>query len=58
MSNTYINLSCKEFSEILASKSPVPGGGGAAAMLGALGTALCEMAANLTVGKKKYADVE
>ena len=58
MSNVLINQSCKEFSENLASKAPVPGGGGAAAMLGSLGTALCEMAANLTVGKKKYAEFD
>ena len=53
-----INESCKNFSELLASKSSVPGGGGAAALVGALGAALCEMAGNFTVGKKKYADVE
>ncbi|MCD8217844.1 MAG: cyclodeaminase/cyclohydrolase family protein [Clostridiales bacterium] len=50
--------SCKEFVEVLASKSPVPGGGGAAALAGALGTALGEMVGSLTVGKKKYADVQ
>ncbi|MCD8152217.1 MAG: cyclodeaminase/cyclohydrolase family protein [Clostridiales bacterium] len=50
--------SCREFVELLASKSPVPGGGGAAAMAGALGTALGEMVGSLTVGKKKYADVQ
>ncbi len=49
---------CPEFVEILASKEPVPGGGGAAALVGALGTALGSMVANLTIGKKKYADVE
>mgnify|MGYP002623009356 CR=1 FL=1 len=53
-----INESCKNFSELLASKSSVPGGGGAAALVGALGAALCSMAGNFTVGKKKYADVE
>ncbi len=53
-----IEQSCKVFSDNLASKAPVPGGGGVAAMLGALGTALCEMAANLTVGKKKYAEFD
>ena len=49
---------CRQFTEALASSAPVPGGGGAAALLGALSSALCEMAGNLTVGKKKYADVE
>lgn len=49
---------CSEFIEVLASKAPVPGGGGAAAMGGAIGMALSNMVGNLTVGKKKYADVE
>lgn len=42
----------------LSSKSPVPGGGGASAIGGAMGNALGQMVANLTVGKKKYAQVE
>jgi glutamate formiminotransferase / formiminotetrahydrofolate cyclodeaminase len=42
----------------LASNNPTPGGGAAAAILGATGVALGEMVANLTVGKKKYADVQ
>ncbi len=50
--------SCIEFAELLASSAPVPGGGGAAALAGALGTALCSMSGNFTVGKKKYAAVE
>ena len=50
--------SCKQFLEELASKAAVPGGGGAAALGGALGMALSNMVGNLTVGKKKYADVE
>ncbi len=49
---------CKEFVEVLASSAPVPGGGGAAAFGGAVGMALCNMVGNLTVGKKKYAEVE
>ena len=53
-----IDQSCREFSNNLSSKAPVPGGGGVAAMLGALGTALCQMAGNLTVGKKKYAEFD
>jgi len=46
------------FLEKLASKDPVPGGGGAAALAGALGIALGNMVGSLTVGKKKYAEVE
>lgn len=46
------------FIEELSSKSPVPGGGGASALGGAVGTALGLMVGNLTVGKKKYAAVE
>ena len=49
---------CTEFLEALASKAPVPGGGGASALVGAVGVALGNMVGNLTVGKKKYADVE
>ena len=50
--------SCRLFVEMLASSTPTPGGGGAAALVGAVGTALGHMAGNLTVGKKKYADVQ
>jgi len=53
-----LDKSCKEFVEVLASKAPVPGGGGAAALGGAIGMALSNMVGNLTVGKKKYAEVE
>ena len=49
---------CDEFVEVLASKAPVPGGGGASALVAAVGTALGNMVGSLTVGKKKYADVE
>ena len=52
------NLTINEFIEKLGSKDAVPGGGGAAALTASLGISLCKMAANLTVGKKKYADVE
>lgn len=50
--------SCAYFLEQLASKAPTPGGGGAAAMGGAIGMALSNMVGNLTVGKKRYAEVE
>lgn len=49
---------CKEFVDVLASKAPVPGGGGASALVGALGMALGNMVGSLTLGKKKYADVQ
>ena len=42
----------------LASSAPTPGGGGAAALCGALAIALGNMVGNLTLGKKKYADVQ
>jgi formiminotetrahydrofolate cyclodeaminase len=45
------------FIEQVASKAPAPGGGSVAAYSGALGAALLTMVANLTIGKKKYADV-
>ncbi|MBE5956180.1 MAG: cyclodeaminase/cyclohydrolase family protein [Lachnospiraceae bacterium] len=51
-------MPCDEFVAVLATKAPVPGGGGASALAGALGTALGNMVGSLTVGKKKYADVE
>ena len=50
--------SCRTFVEVLAYNAPAPGGGGAAALVGAIGTALGNMVGSLTVGKKKYADVE
>ncbi len=50
--------SCREFVKVLASDAPAPGGGGAAALVGAIGTALGNMVGSLTVGKKKYAEVE
>ena len=50
--------SVTRFTELLASPAPVPGGGGASALAGAVGIALGDMVGELTVGKKKYADVE
>ncbi|MDR0453140.1 MAG: cyclodeaminase/cyclohydrolase family protein [Treponema sp.] len=47
-----------DFISVLASKEPVPGGGGASALTGAIGVALGNMVGSLTVGKKKYAGVE
>ena len=54
----FSTVPCNEFVEVLGSKAPVPGGGGASALVGAVGTALGNMVGALTVGKKKYADVE
>lgn len=52
---TMLNTSLEHFAADLASSSPTPGGGGAAAMAGALAAALGNMVGNLTIGKKKYA---
>lgn len=46
------------FIKELSSKSPTPGGGGASALIGAVSAALCSMVANLTSGKKKYAEYQ
>lgn len=53
-----LNKSCVEFLDLLSTKEPVPGGGGACAYVGALGIALGSMVGNLTLGKKKYQNVE
>ena len=53
-----IEKNSKEFIDILASKAAVPGGGGAAALVGSIGMALGSMVCNLTIGKKKYAQYE
>ncbi|MGB9814032.1 MAG: cyclodeaminase/cyclohydrolase family protein [Thermovenabulum sp.] len=54
----FVDKTVKDFISILSSKEPVPGGGGAAALAGAIGNALGSMVGNLTVGKEKYKDVE
>jgi methenyltetrahydrofolate cyclohydrolase len=46
------------FLDDLASKASTPGGGSAAAIMGAMGAALISMVANLTVGKKNYEEVD
>lgn len=53
-----LDLSVRDFLSLLASAAPAPGGGAGAALLGAIGAALVQMAANLTVGRPKYAVVE
>lgn len=48
----------QQFLDELASKAPTPGGGGAAAVMGAMGAALVSMVCNITIGKKNYEAVE
>lgn len=52
------DMQVTEFVNLMASDAPAPGGGSAAALEGALGAALTAMVCALTVGKKKYADVQ
>ena len=56
--NKLIDLKVKEFLLVTAGNDPVPGGGSVSALCGSLSAALGQMVANLTIGKKKYADVE
>ena len=58
MAEELMSKSCAEFTKLLGAKVSMPGGGAASALVGALGAALCEMAANFTVGNKRYYDVE
>lgn len=53
-----LNVSVTEFTNQLASKTSVPGGGGASALVSSIGIALGDMVGEFTVGKKTYADVE
>ncbi len=54
----FLNKNLSEFTQMLASGEPVPGGGGACALVGALAASLGGMVGNLTAGKPKYAAVE
>lgn len=58
MEEKLVQKTCADFVSELATKSPVPGGGGASALVGAIAVALGNMVASLTIGKKKYIDVE
>lgn len=58
MEQTMSSLTIEEFISRLSSSQPAPGGGGAAALCGAVGAALASMVASLTVGKKRYAEAE
>ena len=53
-----IDRTVADFTQELASPAPVPGGGGASALAAAIGISLGDMVGELTVGKKRYADVE
>ncbi|MEW6506247.1 MAG: cyclodeaminase/cyclohydrolase family protein [Bacteroidota bacterium] len=53
-----LNMKLQEYFNELSSNSPTPGGGNVAALCGALASSLGTMVCNLTIGKKKYADVE
>jgi glutamate formiminotransferase/formiminotetrahydrofolate cyclodeaminase len=55
---TEVNITPQAFIEATADGSPTPGGGSTAALAGALGAALTQMVANLTIGRKKYVDIE
>ncbi len=54
----YLDGQLREYVDALASGKPTPGGGSAAALVGALASALNSMVANFTVGREKYAAVE
>lgn len=51
-------MDMKDFLNVLASKEPVPGGGGACGYVAAVGMALGNMVLSLTTGKKKYAEYQ
>jgi formiminotetrahydrofolate cyclodeaminase len=58
MSDLFISKTVQQFLDELASKAPVPGGGSVSALAGSLAAGLVTMVCDLTIGKKKYADVE
>lgn len=51
-------MELESYSQILSSKSPVPGGGSAASYVGALSSSLLMMVCNLTIGKKRYEEYD
>lgn len=55
---SFLEMSVKDFAAALASNAPTPGGGGASALVAAVGMALGSMVGGFTLGKKKYAAVE
>ena len=58
MINKLKEMSIEEFCQELSSSSPAPGGGSTGALAAALASSLVSMVANLTIGKKKYSDVQ
>ena len=58
METSFIDARIEDFTKVLASKAPVPGGGGASALAAGLGISLAAMVGNLTAGKPKYAEHE
>lgn len=58
MEQRTLDILVPAFLDDLASSSPAPGGGGAAAVTGAMGAALVSMVCNLTIGRQRYAQVE
>lgn len=52
------DLTLDEFTQVLGSKAPVPGGGGASAVAASVGVALGQMVASLTTGKRRYVDAQ
>src|SRR5207244_3292690 len=57
-SDSILDLSVRELLDRLGSSAPAPGGGAAAALAGALGAALVQMTANLSIGRPKLAGIE
>lgn len=53
-----VDLTIADFMQTLGSDAPAPGGGSASALAGATGVSLLTMVAELTIGKKKYAEFE
>lgn len=53
-----VDLTVKDFVEVLGSDAPAPGGGSAAALAATMGISLTKMVCELTIGKKKYAEYE
>lgn len=58
MTEKNVDRSCREFAEVLASRVPVPGGGGASAYVGALGASLCTMVARYSADNPRFCSSE